>query len=113
MEAIDWSSLESREGVRFSWNMLPNSRIEANRLAVPIGCMCTPLKELEGVPLLPYSPQLCKQCGSVLNPYCQIDFGGHVWVCNFCFARNHFPPEYSGISESNLPTEVIGQCQVI
>ena len=29
-----------------------------------------------------------------------------MWVCNFCFNRNHFPPQYSAISESCQPAEV-------
>lgn len=29
-----------------------------------------------------------------------------MWVCNFCFNRNHFPPQYSSISESCQPAEV-------
>ena len=29
-----------------------------------------------------------------------------MWVCNFCFNRNHFPPQYSTISETCQPAEV-------
>ena len=29
-----------------------------------------------------------------------------MWVCNFCFNRNHFPPQYSSISETCQPAEV-------
>ena len=26
-----------------------------------------------------------------------------VWMCPFCFSRNHFPAHYAEISDSNLP----------
>lgn len=29
-----------------------------------------------------------------------------VWMCPFCMGRNHFPPHYQGISETNLPAEL-------
>lgn len=30
-----------------------------------------------------------------------------MWFCPFCFHRNHLPPNYADISESNLPAELI------
>ncbi len=36
--------IEDNNGVRFSWNVWPTSRIEATRMVVPLGCMYTPLK---------------------------------------------------------------------
>ena len=29
-----------------------------------------------------------------------------MWICPFCIGRNHFPPHYQGISESNMPAEL-------
>jgi len=40
---------ESRDGVRFSWNVWPSSKLEATRLVVPLGCLFTPLKERLGI----------------------------------------------------------------
>ena len=37
----------------------------------------------------------------------QVDFRAKLWVCNFCFNRNTFPPQYSAISEQNQPAELI------
>ena len=48
-----------------------------------------------------------KTCKSILNPFCRIDFNAKIWVCPFCFQRNHFPPHYSEVSENNLPAELI------
>eukprot|EP01134_Creolimax_fragrantissima_P006353 CFRG6353T1 len=100
---------EDRNGIRFSWNVWPSSRLEAQRLVVPIGCLFTPLKRREDMPPAMYDPILCsnQKCGAVLNPYCQVDFVQKAWVCPFCLVRNQFPPHYQGMSESNLPMELI------
>lgn len=36
-----------------------------------------------------------------------------VWVCPFCMGRNHFPPHYQGISETQLPPELYPQYTTI
>jgi len=77
-------------------------------MVVPLGCLYTPLKPLENLPLLPYEPVTCKgTCAAVLNPFCRIDFKAKIWVCPFCFQRSHFPAHYNDISENNLPAELI------
>lgn len=56
-----------------------------------------------------YDPIRCKgaNCGSILNPWCQVDFRSKLWTCPFCLQRNHFPPHYAeNISEQNLPAEL-------
>jgi protein transport protein SEC23 len=30
-----------------------------------------------------------------------------MWICPFCMGRNQFPPHYQGMSETNLPMELI------
>ena len=76
-------------------------------MVVPLGCMYTPLKAIEELPLLPYEPVLCRgACPGVLNPFCRIDFKAKMWICPFCFQRNHFPPHYNDINENNLPAEL-------
>lgn len=62
---------EDRDGVRFSWNIWPSSRIEASRLVVPLGAMYTPLKIGTDMPTVYYNPLRCryKNCGAYLNPY--------------------------------------------
>jgi hypothetical protein len=44
----------------FRWNYLPSTRLEAARMAVPISCMYTPLKPIEGLATVNYQPILCK-----------------------------------------------------
>ena len=43
------------------------------------------------------------------NHFLQVDFRAKLWVCNFCFNRNTFPPQYAAISEQNQPAELIPQ----
>jgi protein transport protein SEC23 len=95
---LDVHAIEDYNGVRFSWNCWPSSRVEAQRLIVPISCLYTPLKSItEMPPPLVYHPIRCKgtNCGAVLNPYCQLDFRSKLWTCPFCLTRNHFPPHYA------------------
>eukprot|EP00126_Sphaerothecum_destruens_P008410 Sdes_comp20201_c0_seq1m13515 len=101
--------VEERDGVRFSWNTWPSSRIEATRVVVPIGCLYTPVKEREDLPPVYYEPVVCTKtsCRAVLNPFCSIDVRSKLWICPFCFTRNQFPPHYKDISENNLPAELI------
>ncbi|KAG8933882.1 GTPase-activating protein S23 [Tulasnella sp. 418] len=95
-------------GVRLSWNVFPSSRIEATRTVVPIAALYTPLKQREDLPPVLYEPVTCKPpCRAILNPYCQIDVRGKLWICPFCLQRNGFPPHYKDISNTNLPAELL------
>lgn len=62
---------EERDGVRFSWNIWPISKLEATRLIVPIGCLYNPLKERQDLPPCVYEPVICNKttCKAILNPY--------------------------------------------
>uniref|UniRef100_A0A8K9XIE1 Protein transport protein SEC23 n=1 Tax=Oncorhynchus mykiss TaxID=8022 RepID=A0A8K9XIE1_ONCMY len=106
---------EDRDGVRFSWNLWPSSRLEATRLVVPVSCLFTPLKERPDLPPVQYEPVLCSRanCKAVLNPLCQVDYRAKIWACNFCFQRNPFPPSYAGISDVNQPAELMPQFSTI
>ncbi|KNC83904.1 protein transporter Sec23A [Sphaeroforma arctica JP610] len=56
-----------------------------------------------------YDPIHCSnpKCGAILNPFCQVDFVQKAWVCPFCLVRNVFPQHYHGMSENNMPMELI------
>lgn len=133
--AFDFEDVEDRDGVRLSWNVWAGSRIEATRTVVPIGAVSrlsrssppaavitdtdtdgsgpplqlyTPLKDRPDLPPVLYEPVTCKApCRAILNPYCQIDVRGKLWICPFCLQRNAFPPHYKDISTSNLPAELL------
>uniref|UniRef100_A0AC11BKD1 SEC23 homolog A, COPII coat complex component n=2 Tax=Caprinae TaxID=9963 RepID=A0AC11BKD1_SHEEP len=102
---------EERDGVRFSWNVWPSSRLEATRMVVPVAALFTPLRERPDLPPIQYEPVLCSRttCRAVLNPLCQVDYRAKLWACNFCYQRNQFPPTYAGISELNQPAELLPQ----
>ncbi|KAL4613083.1 protein transport protein Sec23A [Arapaima gigas] len=106
---------EDRDGVRFSWNVWPSSRLEATRMVVPVAALFTPLKERPDLPPIQYEPVLCSRatCRAVLNPLCQVDYRAKLWACNFCYQRNQFPPTYAGISEMNQPAELLPQFSTI
>lgn len=106
---------EEQDGVRFSWNVWPSSRLEATRMVVPLACLLTPLKERPDLPPVQYEPVLCGRptCKAILNPLCQVDYRAKLWACNFCFQRNQFPPAYTGISEVNQPAELMPQFSTI
>lgn len=81
---------EDRDGIRFTWNAWPSSRVEAQKLVVPLACLYQPFKERYDLPPLMYEPVLCTRtnCRAILNPYCQVDYHAKLWNCNFCFQRN-------------------------
>uniref|UniRef100_A0A8C1S044 Protein transport protein SEC23 n=1 Tax=Cyprinus carpio TaxID=7962 RepID=A0A8C1S044_CYPCA len=91
---------EDRDGVRFSWNVWPSSRLEATRMVVPVASLFTPLKERPDLPPIQYEPV----ADSIMTK---------LWACNFCYQRNQFPPTYAGISEVNQPAELLPQFSTI
>lgn len=49
-EAVDpFVAYEEQDGVRFSWNVWPNSRVEATKCVVPLGVFYTPLKPVQNL----------------------------------------------------------------
>ena len=106
---------EERDGIRFTWNLWPLTRIESSRLVVPLSCLFTPLKERFDLPPLNYEPILCTRatCRAILSPFCSVDYRAKIWICNFCYQRNNFPPHYAGISEQLQPAELSSQFTTI
>ena len=99
---------EMQDGLRFSWNYWPNTKIGSTRIVLPVGALYTPLKDIEGLTPVEYPPVTCKPCGSVLNPYCPVDFKFKTWACSICQTKNNFPPHYANnISEQSLPFELM------
>lgn len=77
-------------------------------MVCPVGCLYTPLKEIENMALVQYQAITCQKCTTVLNPYCQIDFRVKTWSCTTCQNKNAFPPHYANnITEQQLPAELI------
>ncbi|RZC19844.1 Protein transport protein SEC23 isoform B [Glycine soja] len=105
----EFLDLESQDGVRMPWNVIPGTKQDAQNAVVPISAVYTPIKHFPSMPVLNYSPLRCRTCRSVLNPFCIVDFAAKIWICPFCFQRNHFPPHYSSISDDSLPAELFPQ----
>ena len=83
-------------------------RRRARTDGVTLRQLYTPLKERVDLPPVLYEPVTCKPpCRAILNPYCQIDVRGKLWICPFCLGRNAFPPHYKDISTNNLPAELL------
>ncbi|KAJ1398982.1 Zinc finger, Sec23/Sec24-type [Sesbania bispinosa] len=105
----EFVDLETQDGVRMPWNVIPGPKQEAINVVVPVAAIYTPIKHFPSMPILPYSPLRCRTCRSILNPFCIVDFAAKIWICPFCFQRNHFPPHYASISDDNLPAELFPQ----
>ncbi|KAI4370428.1 hypothetical protein MLD38_018782 [Melastoma candidum] len=97
---------EGIDGVRMTWNVWPRTKVEASKCVVPLAACISPLRSYPAVPKMAYPPLRCKTCTSVLNPFCRVDFTARIWICPFCFQRNHFPPHYSAMSDAHLPAEL-------
>ena len=106
---------EQRDGIRFTWNSWPTTRVEATKLLVPLACLFTPLKERLDLPPLQYDPVLCTRttCRAILNPFCHVDYQAKIWTCNFCSQRNNFPPQYVGMTEHLQAAEISPQYTTI
>ncbi|XP_015895804.3 protein transport protein SEC23 C [Ziziphus jujuba] len=109
----EFLDLEAQDGVRMPWNVVPGTKQEATGCVVPVAAIYSPIKPFPNMPVLPYSPLRCRTCRSVLNPFSIVDFVAKIWICPFCFQRNHFPPHYNSISDDNLPAELFPQYTTI
>ncbi|MFQ6649034.1 hypothetical protein Gotur_022858 [Gossypium turneri] len=109
----EFMELEAQDGVRMTWNVVPGTKEEAGDCVVPVSAIYTPIKPFPNMLVLPYAPLRCRNCSSVLNPFCVMDFAAKIWICPFCFHRSHFPAHYASVSEENLPAELFPQYTTI
>jgi protein transport protein SEC23 len=131
-EPFDPTMQEELDGISFSWNTWPTTRIEASRTVVPIGAIYTPLKTRPAdLPPVDYPPVVFK-CKAILNPFCGIDIASKTWTCQvyisplamvllgmltlgvqFCLSRQPLPSYYAGIQPGNMPLELQPQFTTI
>ncbi|GAY57929.1 hypothetical protein CUMW_183190 [Citrus unshiu] len=113
----EFMDLEAQDGVRMPWNVIPGTKQEASNCVVPVSAIYTPIKAFpvnnNSMPILPYAPLRCRTCRSILNPFSIVDFAAKIWICPFCFQRNHFPPHYASVTDDNLPAELFPQYTTI
>ncbi|KAL4273792.1 hypothetical protein GQ457_13G028790 [Hibiscus cannabinus] len=100
---------EGIDAVRMTWNVWPRTKVEASACVIPLAVNIAPIHSHPDIPTLPYGPLRCKSCAAALNAFARVDFAAKIWICPFCYHRNHFPPHYAMMSETNLPCELYPQ----
>lgn len=100
---------EGVDGVRMTWNVWPRTKVESSKCVIPLAATVALIRPHPDIPRLQYAPLRCKTCSSALNPFARVDFTAKIWICPFCYQRNHFPPQYHAISETNFPGELYPQ----
>ncbi|KAJ6230367.1 protein transport protein sec23 [Anaeramoeba flamelloides] len=103
---MDFYENEDKNGIRYSWNVFPSSKLELSQLVVPLGALYTPLKQTKNLLTVNYNPVSCRVCKSILNPYCQVNYQNKTWICPFCHQGNNLPKGYHSITPTNLPAEL-------
>ncbi|KAL0219056.1 hypothetical protein P9112_004709 [Eukaryota sp. TZLM1-RC] len=99
------ADVEANNGLRYTFNIWPTSRIEVAKASLPLAALYTPLKSIENLPTIAGRPVTCRNCGSCLNPFVQVDVHSKLWKCCLCGeSRNSLP--YKDISESSVPLEL-------
>ncbi|KAH0792303.1 Sec23/Sec24 trunk domain containing protein [Histomonas meleagridis] len=100
-------------GIRFSWNVLPTNRQDANACSVPFGCVYTPLKQIMEHQPCQYEPVICQHCRAVLNPYSSINFNSKTWSCPICNSISPLPQSYHEMTETQLAAELLPEYSTI
>ncbi|KAL8430631.1 hypothetical protein ACSSS7_005803 [Eimeria intestinalis] len=99
---MDVHEHEAATGCRFSWNIWPPTRTEAQQIELPLGCMYTPLRDCTQLQLVEYEPVRCRVSGCVLNPFCAVDFR-----CSISLTEPVMILCLSGVDLQNLPAELL------
>lgn len=111
---MDFYEQEDRNGIRFSWNLLPYNKQQAEKLTIPVGFLYTPIKEIENMEFLGSQPVKCQKCKSILNPRSALDVQKRAYQCNFCQAQNALPSHYADfLSQGHQLPECDPMCETI
>lgn len=85
---MDFSASEIKEGVRFVWNSIPTTRVEASQNIVPLSMLYTPFLGLEEpIVRCETKPITCPSCKWIANSFCQFDYTNFRWDCANCGAK--------------------------
>src|SRR4051812_41027785 len=105
---VDIYKEENNNGVRLTWNVFPDNKLDQTRIVNPLAFHYSPIKKLDNLQILEYEPIVCIKCNTVIAPCWQLDFRSKAWECPFCNEKHMFPTNYANfISETNLPAELI------
>ncbi|KAL0232645.1 hypothetical protein GEMRC1_011392 [Eukaryota sp. GEM-RC1] len=106
------TDVEAANGLRFSHNVWPCSRLEVAKSSLPLGVLYTPLKTIDNMGTIAGRPVTCRSCGACLNPFVQVDVHAKLWRCALCTeSRNPLP--YQEISESSIPLELTPEASTV
>lgn len=105
--------------VAFNWNVFPSTKLEANQMLTPLGCIYSPLHPSK---LQTTSEALqCSMCRNYINQFIRLDRPNNRWWCPFCGKTTKFPssftlPEKQGANDQ-IPPEIRpsthGTCEYI
>ena len=105
--------MESQDGIRCSWNILPSTKTNIVKAHIPMGVLYTPMKDTDNLFQVEYRPLVSKS-GAYLNPFCKVDFNSKTWIDPIDGSRNQFPKEYAqNISPDTLPAELMPEYTTI
>ncbi|ODQ79030.1 hypothetical protein BABINDRAFT_162099 [Babjeviella inositovora NRRL Y-12698] len=90
----DFETAEDTDGVRLTWNAIPQKQFDATRCVIPLASLYTPLKYREDLAIVQEEVLPCSQCKAIINPFCPYDPALATWSCAFCHARNRAPPHF-------------------
>jgi protein transport protein SEC23 len=92
---MDFTAIEQNEGVRFVWNNIPTSRLEATRNVIPPSLLFTPfIPRLTPVTRSEARPLTCQSCQWIANKFCLCDYANFRWDCSNCGNKNNLPNQY-------------------
>lgn len=92
---MDFTTIEQEEGIRFTWNQFPTSRLHAAQNIIPLSMLYTPFMTKEEPTLRTQTqPLLCSGCRWAANPYCSYDYTMMKWDCVNCGQRSPLPSVY-------------------
>lgn len=104
---MNFEDIETKEGVRLSWNVFPTTPSQEEALAIPIAALYTPTRSIEGLGQVEYKPVLCSQCQGILNPYSVVNYQNKTWLCPLCNVTNTLPKHYHAVTEQHRPAELM------
>lgn len=90
---MNFEEKEDNDGVRFTWNNVPKSKLQNHRNIAPLAALYTPLNNKLSVTCLDVSQMMrCRQCKAFVNPYVTVNQQtSDIWYCQFCTFGNRLP----------------------
>jgi protein transport protein SEC23 len=108
---MDFNSIEQTEGIRFIWNNIPHSRLEASQNVIPISALYSPFSLRENpITRTDLRQLVCTGCSMVANRFCAADYQQMRWDCINCSHRNVVPNNYRDyIQQGNRVLEFMNE----